>query len=646
MSALAAGTLGQATVWSRYVVHNDGSRPLVGRLFLAARPFQVNPPAQFLNLVGGVASIHRLRCSGPPQAAGGLTIDDAIPVAVAPPADACGTQTFDQGLLTTPLAAGRVPSAAGVDDGFGYASAALAWDLHLPPGASLTVVAAAPLAAGTPLPSDVTPEGFEGRAAEARAAWRQTVDDVAFDLPPVAEPLVRALRSSLAYVLVHRDGAAIQPGSRSYTRSWIRDGALTGSALLRLGQDAPVRAFARWFAGFQRTDGSVPCCVDHRGADPVVENDSHGELIHLISEVFRYTGDRAFAAELFPRVAAAVEHLETLRQSRRTAEFQAGPGIAYFGLLPPSISHEGYSDKPAYSYWDDAFAYRGLADATFLAAALDHPELATTWAARRDELRADLAASVARVMARDHLTTLPASADRGDFDSTSTTASLDPGGLLAYLLRPAVEATFERFYRELVARRDGARPWEAFTPYEVRHVGAFIRLGWRTRAQELLAYYLDQRQPAGWNQWPEVVTRDRQQPRFLGDLPHGWVASDFIRSLLDVFAYERRDDEALVLAAGVPAAWLDRPAGVAVRGLRTPWGGLNMRLTGAGGGVRYELDGLTTMPPGGLVLTWPLAGQLAEANAGGRPLASAGDGTVVIHQLPTVVTLSPRSSPP
>ena len=84
-----------------------------------------------------------------------------------------------------------------------------------------------------------------------------------------------------------------------------------------------------------------------------------------------------------------------------------------------------------------------------------------------------------------------------------------------------------------------------------------MRLGWRDRAHELLEFFMAGRRPPAWNQWAEVVGRDARQPRFVGDLPHGWVASDYIRSALDLFAYERDGDGALVLAAGVPPAWLD-----------------------------------------------------------------------------------------
>ena len=85
-------------------------------------------------------------------------------------------------------------------------------------------------------------------------------------------------------------------------------------------------------------------------------------------------------------------------------------------------------------------------------------------------------------------------------------------------------------------------------------MGTFVRLGWRQRAQELLDFFFADRRPPGWNQWAEVVGREPRQPRFVGDMPHGWVASDFIRSALDLFAYEREADNALVLAAGLPCS--------------------------------------------------------------------------------------------
>ena len=98
------------------------------------------------------------------------------------------------------------------------------------------------------------------------------------------------------------------------------------------------------------------------------------------------------------------------------------------------------------------------------------------------------------------------------------------------------------------------------------------------------------RRPAAWNQWAEVVGRDMRAPRFVGDMPHGWISSDYIRSVLDLFAYERESDQSLVVADGVPVAWL-AGEGVGVQGLRTPYGPLaySMKARKARYGWRSQL---------------------------------------------------------
>lgn len=668
VTPLAASVGGQSEVLVYYNLVNESGRRLRGRFYLLARPFQVNPPYQFLNVAGGVAPMRRLECIG------ALSVEGEWRVWTRPLL-ACGLVAFDDGSLVDLLRDGKMPYGPELEDPDEAASGVLSSEVDLAAGGEEDLLVGLPSGdpadGGSPLDLRGTDELPSLERAERRR-WRRALDRVSFDVPEEAAPLVRTLRSNLAFIEIHRDGAALQPGSRAYARSWIRDGALTGTALLRLRHEETAARFARWFAGYQYPDGKVPCCVDHRGADPVPENDSHGELVHLVAEVFRYTHDRAFAEELFPHVEKAVDALESLRQQRRTAAYRAPEKLAFFGLLPESISHEGYSAKPVHSYWDDTFAYRGLDDAVELARALGRIELASAWARRRDEFRADLLASIARVRELHHLDYVPASADLADFDSTSTTAMLDPGGLLPFLPRDAVLATFERFWREVVARREGTKEWEAYTPYEIRHVGAFLRLGvatgdprWRDRAHELLAFYLRDRRPQGWNGWPEAVHRDYRAPRFLGDLPHGWVGSDFIRSLLDLFAYEREasgsEKQALVLGAGIPPSWLERPQGITVQDLGTPWGPLSYTLERLPESIgppqlgerwvryRYWVGGDLMVPPGGVVVVPPSREPHQQALVDGRLVQSAPDGTVVVRKLPALVdflAVVPAEEPP
>ena len=67
---------------------------------------------------------------------------------------------------------------------------------------------------------------------------------------------------------------------------------MMSAALLRMGHAEEVAEFIRWYAPYQRADGFVPCCVDGQGPDWLVEHDSHGELIALIADHYRFTGDK------------------------------------------------------------------------------------------------------------------------------------------------------------------------------------------------------------------------------------------------------------------------------------------------------------------------------------------------------------------
>ena len=152
-------------------------------------------------------------------------------------------------------------------------------------------------------------------------------------------------------------------------------------------------------------------------------------------------------------------------------------------------------------------------------------------------------------------------------------------------------------------------------------MSAFVRLGWRERAHELLDFFMAGRRPAAWNQWPEVVGRDPRKPRFVGDMPHAWVASDYIRSVLDLFAYERSDGR--WSWPGHPRG-MARRAGVSIRGCAPRTG--RCLFAGPHDERVAELTLIATgaFPPGGFVIAgpWP---RPAHATVNGKSVAIRGD---------------------
>ena len=251
-----------ATLIARYALVSTGVVPRHVRLFVAVRPFQVNPSWQRLNVVGGVSPIRTLGADGRTVRVNGA----CALVAVSPPAG-FGAAPMDVGLAA--LEGGLLPEHLSVEDPLGFAEGAWAFDVTIPAGGATAIAVAAPRGTDDPHPAPADDVGtaaawVDERLAAATAWWRNRLAGLPISLPPSAASIADNLRASLGWILVNRDGPRIQPGPRCYRRSWIRDGALTGMALAEMGFADEARGFLRWYAPHQLPDGRVPCAVDHQ----------------------------------------------------------------------------------------------------------------------------------------------------------------------------------------------------------------------------------------------------------------------------------------------------------------------------------------------------------------------------------------------
>lgn len=637
--AFAAGTAGNSLLIITYTIENTGGAPPQGKLFVAVRPYQVNPPWQWLNRVGGATRIDSLRSEQ-----GFVYVQDKMIVPISDPGG-FGATSFDNGEIVEHLEKGRLPAWQRMTDERGFASGALQYDYEVVSGQSKAFHLVVPFHSWSGSP---TPRMGESADIYVRLAlqatvqfWESKVDNVQITLPPAAQPVINTIKSNLAYIFINRDGPGIQPGSRSYERSWIRDGSLTSTALLEMGVKDEVREFIDWYAQYQFPSGKIPCVVDRRGGDPTNEHDSHGQFIYAVMQYFHFTKDTVWLRTKLDNVVKAVRYIQSLRAERKTDVYKNGTPEqrAMYGLVPESISHEGYSAKPMHSYWDDFFVLRGLKDATTIAAILGEDELAKECAAERDDFRKDLYASMHLAMKTKNINYIPGCVELGDFDATSTTVGVHPANELGRIPEPQLHNTFDKYYDYFARRRDGKIEWRDYTPYEHRVIGTFVYLDQKQRAHEALEFFMNDRRPAAWNQWAEVVHRDPLAPKFIGDMPHTWCGSDFIRSIRAMFVYERERDNALVVGAGLSDAWVNDPAGVTVTALPTYYGNITYSVRKEGRTVVVQLGGDIAIPSGKIVLKSPLSQRIRSASINKRLVKVSKENEIVIGKLPARVEL-------
>ncbi len=99
VSSFASGSRAESQLVARYELTNHTAQPLKLTLVLAARPFQVNPPVQFLNTVGGVSPIHDAAWTG-----SALVVNGTREIFPLQPPDRAGVFSFKDGPMPRILA--------------------------------------------------------------------------------------------------------------------------------------------------------------------------------------------------------------------------------------------------------------------------------------------------------------------------------------------------------------------------------------------------------------------------------------------------------------------------------------------------------------------------------------------------------------
>jgi hypothetical protein len=542
----------------------------------------------------------------------------------------------------------------------GLCSAVFAWPFQLQPGDEFGIDARLPVDdyRGTADVVEIrTPKADELEAAN-RQFWTGTLDGSGLQaaLPARVGHLFNLFRASRANLLVLADAGQIHPGPTIYDSFWVRDSSVEGVAAALAGDTgvAGVQFGQRYPDVFNLgSDRIGPVSAqgffggEHEKND--LEWDSNGQALWAFGRFDRVAGpEAAFGARMFSPYV--LEGARWIRDNRDG-----------FGLLPSgwSAEHLGEKDKP--HYWDDLWALAGLYEAARLAERLGNADAGELWAAF-DDVRRATADSIRWVLGEQRgrglwETFVPTGpGDVGRLDSTMVGAiayfhpcRLYQGANLGADVDQAFRWTLDTIWAHFVdggLRHDAA--WNAYAPYLTLQLAhAFLLTGDVTRMDALLgwavgnaAYARIGRGDVGrwdvvagaWNEqhcYPIATDFARVPDRwwYMGDIPHGWAAAEFLLLLRDILFFEADEDGGrhVYLAPGVMPHWVGDGETVTVEDAPTIFGGtFGYRLRHDATARTVTLD-ILQPPPADVGFVYPCRfGTVRSASADGSPVAVTG----------------------
>jgi hypothetical protein len=602
VQATALAHAGQVLV--EYRIANRSRAPQKGALILAIRPVQIDPYWQH----GGHALIDAIGVEDRM-----VRVNDRSYAAFSSDPDVVAIADFDDGDVVRLIERGPQETARTLRSDSGLLSAACEFAFSLPPGDSLAVVVSSPLR------DEITPNAdvvFSAIRKSVGELWRKKIGPRKITVGD--REVSDTIEAQTALILVNATRSALRPGPRNYDRIWVRDGSSQALALLWAGLIEEAKAYVLWYSMRVYANGMAPPILNpdgtiNRGYGSDIEFDAQGEFIGIAAEVYRISRDRAFLTAIFEPVVRATKFIEEL--CARTNALH-GPDSSLHGLLPPSISHEGYS-IPSYSYWDDFFALSAWRNCEYLALEVGDMLIAAHAKTKGREFAANLARSLRVTSELLGRGLIAGSADREDVDPTSTSIAFEPCRVEDVLPDEFIRATYDLCAADI--KSIGAPDFKGhYTPYIVRNLNAFVSLGRFEDAFRLLAVALACRRPSNWRHWAEVVWCPPRAPEYIGDMPHTWVGAEFATAVRRMLV--RENGCTLELFRAVPENWWEGE-GIRLHELPTAFGVANLRARRLKSRVIVELA-LTGPAPQRITVRYPGA---KRAQADGKPCDVDGD---------------------
>ncbi|MEW6325858.1 MAG: hypothetical protein AB1515_10790, partial [Nitrospirota bacterium] len=490
----------------------------------------------------GVSFIHEVGLA-PDRSA--FIVDGAVRIEFGAPPERHAFSYYRMGDVGSRLLAPAAQERIECDVGMATAAALFA----LEPGQPREIAASVPLAG-----RNAHPVNRSSRVVDER--WADALRGCSL----LRAPDTRAqflYEAALRSMILHTPGD-VYPGPYTYKRFWFRDAAFIVHALLCAGLIQRAESLLDRFPGRQQRSGYFH---SQEG-----EWDSNGQVLWIMERFCRLAG-RPPKPEWLPAVTRGAEWIVRKR-------LPDGLDVAHAGLLPAGFSaeHLGPND---YYYWDDFWGVAGLRAAADLLVLSGEAEEAEGFHREAAVLMAAIERSLEKMADRRAQPGIPASPyrrmDAGAIGSLAAGYPLqlwparDPRLLDTAELLLRDYSVLGGFFQNMIH--------SGVNPYLTLHLAQVLLRAGDPRCIDLTRAVAELASPTG--QWPEAI-HPGTRGGCMGDGQHMWAAAEWVLMMRNSFM--REEAERLVLASGIPDAWLASYEPMSFGPAPTPHGELSVTI--------------------------------------------------------------------
>jgi hypothetical protein len=396
------------------------------------------------------------------------------------------------------------------------------------------------------------------------------------------------------------------PGPFTYRRFWFRDAVFLIHAMLRANLHDRCRRAVANFPPRQRISGFF-----HSQAG---EWDSNGQVLWLLRQMEQLTG-QPLGPDWQKPVRKGARWIDRKRVDNAEGELHQG-------LLPAGFSAEHLGNNDYY-YWDDFWSVAGLDAAAEMTARWGDDKNARHFARCRDQLNEAIDTSLENSRDIRNSQAVPASPyrrmDAGAIGSLACSYPLE----IWDARDPRVLATAQWLAEHCLV--DGVffqqMIHSGLNAYLTLHIAqVLLRAGQRDQANELLANVAAIASDTG--QWPEAV-HPRTAGGCMGDGQHAWASAEWVLMLHNMLL--REESDALIIASGVGAEWLEPGCSLHIGPASTRFGNVELSIDADRQGLDVRWKGQWHDQPPRMILDLPDRRSELDARAGKARVGAGAD---------------------